>query len=106
MNQLLQFQASVAVQRSVSILSLPVDILVLILAYFSYLEVATLRIVCTTFNKACMKYLTSGYFKGRELLESTLKTVDAKLPLRKALRDNHPLLESSWLLYDVRGKLR
>ena len=87
-----------AVPKSFTIQSLPVDILVIILSYFSFHEVATIRLVSKSFNQASKEYLTSGYKKGRQLLKETRKAVEAKLPIRQALRDQHPLKDSVTLL--------
>ena len=97
------FQGIVADQPSASITSLPVDVLVLILSYLTYHEVATIRTVCKRMNEACMSHLTSGYFKVRQLVEETYKTVVSKMPLRQAMRDAHPLRDSESLLIRMRG---
>ena len=77
---------------------LPDDVILMILGYLSYDNVAHIRIVNSFFNRACKLHLNRGFNKVQKMQSDLLRKLESKLPRRESARANHPYFRHCYIL--------
>ncbi|XP_043228816.1 F-box only protein 28-like [Amphibalanus amphitrite] len=77
--------------QQAGILTLPPEVLELIISYLPYETVSNIRLVCRAFERACRHRLNQGFSRAERYVQSALKMFRAQLPRRESERREHPL---------------
>ncbi|XP_058463756.1 uncharacterized protein LOC131438016 [Malaya genurostris] len=92
-----------ALEQSLNLLDMPIEILGHIFAYVGYKKVAQMRVVSHQMNQVCSTILNSTFQKLQTQMLNRFQIVKAKMPRRESARRNHPLacecdiLETCWM---------
>ncbi|XP_060079560.1 F-box only protein 28-like [Ylistrum balloti] len=95
----------VLVNRPITLLELPEEILYNIISYLSYNEISESRNVCQTINKLCQQVLNHGFTKVDKQHTHIQKRVKSQLPRRESERRNHPLARHVDILSAIETRL-
>lgn len=91
--------------HTITILSIPEEILETVLSYLSFNEISELRPVCQQINKRCKALLNSGFTRVDRLHSQIQKKVKSQLPRRESERRNHPLARHVDILSAIETRL-
>jgi len=87
-----------------NLLDLPEDILLTILSFISYHEVALLRVVSRRFDQICRVQLNRGFREVLTLSGKLQSYFESKFPRCKSKREDHPLYKHEWVASDANSE--
>ena len=99
-----KFRTTDEASAEIQLLDLPEDILLNILSFISYHEVALLRVVSRRFAAVCEVQLNRGFREILAVSDKLQKDFDSKLPRRKSKRDEHPLANHEFAASDTKSE--
>jgi len=77
--------------RPLSLVELPAEILIKILEYMSFKENSTVRLVCRRLNELCAARLNSTFQRLQNNMLVRFQNIKSQMPRRESARRNHPL---------------